>query len=333
MDQLNVTYLKPRQQGASEARARADSAFWAGAIGVGVNVILAQIADADTLSANIMALPPRKAGHRAVVGQYLGVVQLLATAWPSRSKPALLLALAALQSFAERLTDHEGLQLCGAFAGMNAGGSHSASDAARLIGQVAARLDFPIRAFDAINSDFGSYLGQMAAASSDLEVDTVLVTQRLQADHVHASVLTQQIEAVQARLQETRQRQQHHWPLGQHADLMRQDAAAHNAALDSARRQLEQLRADQAALLAEAAHLQMLLPTLSAYLAGIDRMAAGINAALAGALALQVQLSELNDTVLSAPGSAASAATQLANALPHWRAVSATMRAGMEPQP
>ena len=333
MDQLNVTYLKPRRHGEGAARPHGDSAFWSGAIGVGVNLILAQIAEVDTLSANIMALPPRKTGHRAVVGQYLGIVQLLATAWPSRSKPALLLALAALPTFAERLTEHEGPQLCGAFAGMNAGGNHAAVDAARLIGQVAARLDFPIRAFDAINSDFGSYLGQMAAASSDLEVDTVLVTQRLQADHVHASVLTQQIEAVQTRLEETRQRQQHHWPLGQHAELMRQDAAAHHAALDSAQRQLEQIRADQAALLTEAAHLQLLLPTLSAYLAGIDRMAAGINAALAGALALQVQLSELNDTVLGAPGSAAAAATQLANALPHWRAMSASMRAGMVPRP
>lgn len=333
MNQLNVTYLKPQQNGGGDAHLRGESAFWTGAVGVGVNVILAQIDDVDELSANIQALPPRKAGHRAVVGQYLGIVQLLATAWPSRSKPALLLALSALQTFAERLTEHEGPQLCGAFAGMAAGGAHSVNDAARLIANVGARLDFPIRALDAINSDFGSYLGQMAAASSDLEVDTVLVTQRLQADHVHASVLSQQIDAVQERLLDTRQRQQHRWPLGQHADLMRQDAAAHSAALDSARRQLEQIRADQASLLSEAAHLQMLLPTLSAYLAGIDRMAAGINAALAGALALQVQLSELNEAMLGAPGSGASAAAQLSNALPNWRALCATMAEGMEQRP
>ena len=332
MNHTNVTFLQA-QHGNEAARFRGESAFWTGAIGVGVNVILAQIADVDELSANILALPPRKAGHRAVVGQYLGIVQLLATAWATRSKPALLLALTSLHTFAERITGHEGPQLCGAFAGMGADGVHAASDAARLIGNVGARLDFPIRALDAINSDFGSYLGQMAAASSDLEVDTVLVTQRLQADHVHASVLSQQIDAVQARLADTRQRQQHHWPLSQQAELMRQDAAGYSSELDSARRQLEQIRADQAALLAEAAHLQMLLPTLSAYLAGIDRLAAGINAALSGALALQVQLSELHEAVLMAPGSGESAAAQLANALPNWRRLCASMSAEMAQRP
>ena len=55
-------------------------------------------------------------------------------------------------------------------------------------------------------------------------------------------------------------------------------------------------------------------------------MSAGINAALSGAMALQVQLGELNDTMLGAPLCASSARTQLAAALPNWRTLAARLQ-------
>ncbi len=319
---------------AHDARFSGESAFWTGAIGVGVNVVVAQIADIDTLAQRIEALAPQAAGRRPVVGQYLDMVKMLASGWPARSRPALLMALAALRHYSDSLVGHDAELLAGALgemavavAGAGAGAmpgrrASAGATAARVTGALIHRLDFPVRSLDAVNDNFGSYLAQMAVASNDLETDTVLVTQRLQAEHVHAYTLAQQVSTVQARLDEARTRQQGHWPLGSHADLLREEIAAQSAALDSARRQLDQLRAGQAATLSEASCLQTLLPTLSAYLAGVDRMSAGINAALSGALALQVQLSELNQALLAAPQCAGSARTQLAAALPNWRNVS-----------
>lgn len=331
----NVTYLPPPRSttsasaAAHHARATGESAFWTSAIGIGVNVIASQITDIDTLSERIQTLAPHATGRRPAVGQYLDMVRQLASAWPMRGRPALLMALAALHYYADSLTLHDAPLLAGAFDELGGGRRGAACAAGRLIASLTRRLDYPVRSLDAVNDHFGSYLAQMASASNDLETDTMLVTQRLQADHVHAYMLMQQVHQLQDSVSGARARQHGHWPLGAHAERLREQIATHTAALDSARRQLEQIRAAQSVTMNEAAALQSLLPALSAYLAGVDRMSAGISAALTGALSLQVQLGELNNTMLAAPLSAASAQAQLGAAVPHWRNVAARLqRAG-----
>ena len=231
----NVTFLPPLRAtsasasscaSAADPRATGESAFWTGAIGIGVNVIVSQIADIDTLSRRITTLAPHTAGRRPVVGQYLDMVKLLAGAWPTRSRPALLMALAALHYYADSLTLHDAPLLAGAFDEMAGGRRDASATAGRLTASLIRRLDFPVRSLDAVNDNFGSYLTQMARASNDLETDTVLVTQRLQADHVHAYMLAQQVQQLQASLAEARARQHGHWPLGAHAELLREQIAA-----------------------------------------------------------------------------------------------------------
>ncbi|GEM_PF-2388198 len=334
----NVTFLaalrdRPQRSKGANRRFFGESAFWTGAIGMGVGVILSQIGDIDAISASVDAQPARAAGSRPVLGQYIGMVQALARAWPERSRAALMAALAELRSCGEALTGEDAPRLAAALERMGDGSLRACADAARVIEGLIGRLNVPIHALDAINADFGTYLAQMAAASADLENDTVLVTQRLQADHVHAFVLAQQVHTMQARIDEARARLHGHWPLGAHAELLRREIAGHNAALDSARRQLDQIRADQAATMRDAHYLQQLLPTLSSYLAGVDRMSAGINAALSGALALQAQLGKLNQAVLAAPGCGASALVQLNAALPNWRNLAARIAQRDTPPP
>jgi hypothetical protein len=301
-------------------RAAGDNAFWPPAVGTGVQVIVTQVGELDTLAERIASLPARSGGERIVVGQYLAMLRMLAAGWPTRSRHAVLQVLSALGTFSERLTVCDGPLLTMALGHVIDGGGHGAADCARLLGALQARLDAPIRALEAVNSDCGSYLAQMAAASCELETDTMLVTQRLQADHVHASLLARRIDSAQAQLDRIRMSK------GGEAGCEKQ-----RAMLDGGRGQLDAVRAAQAALLNEAASLHVLLPALSAYLAGVDRLGSGIHAALFGAHALQSALGELRHGLQDEPRRAGAARSQLERALPEWHRLA--LRLAARPAP
>ena len=323
MSTPNVTYLHPARAVTNlcDPRFHGDSPFWSAALGVGVNVIVSQIGDVDALSRRIGTLPPRSDPRRALVGAYLGMMQLLAAAWLQRTRPALLVALRSIHAYTEQLLTHEAPLLSDALAPAGL----ARDEAARLVNTLITRLDLAVHALESIDRDFGGYLTHMAGASGELETDTVLVTQRLQADHVHASILARQVSTIQDRLDQARLRQHGHWPLGPQAEQLRREVAAQSAALDCTRRQVEQIRAEQVATLAEATFLQQLLPTLSSYLAGVDRMGAGIRATLSGTQALQAQLGELTEAMQGDGASVLLAQGQLAAALPHWRNLAARL--------
>lgn len=294
--------------------------FWLAGIGVGVNVILSQLEDIDTLSQRISVLPDRTFPKRAVVTDYLDTIRRLSATWLKSSRPALLRGLRALQVFGDQLVQADAVQLR----------SISGEPAMRLLHGMAERLDGVAATLDPLGADIGVYLEQMALASGELETDTVLVTHRLQTDQVHAAMLSQQLETLESRLGHARSRQHGQWPLGAMfrdagAEQLRREIASGHQALDSTRRQLEAIRADQADTLLEAAFLQQLLPTLSSYLAGIDRMGAGIDAVLLGLRALQTRLRDLAARQQACSG--AITPQQLDAALPHWRHLGARLGA------
>ena len=77
----NLSFLQPLRAGQAstnlpDPRFFGESAFWTGAIGVGVNVIASQTADIDALSLRITALAPQAALRRPVVGQYLDMMSV-----------------------------------------------------------------------------------------------------------------------------------------------------------------------------------------------------------------------------------------------------------------
>jgi hypothetical protein len=296
-----------------DERARNTTPFWTAGVQVGINLILSQLDDIDHLSRRIRAMPPSAGARREAVDDYLGTIGQLADAWLDTSRPALLQALRGLRAFAERLMHID--------AGQLEGEPHPAS--IRLLDDMTVRVGDSAGLLERLNLALGGHLERMALASGDLETDTVLVTQRLQADQVHAAMLSQQLDTLRERIGDARQRQHGHWPLGSQAEQLRREIATQNAALDSARRQLERIRACQAVTLAEAAYLQQLLPTLSGYLAGVDRMGAGIDTAVLGLRALQSRLREL--LALQLAGRGALQRADLDAALPHWRQLAARL--------
>lgn len=292
-----------------DARPANATPFWAAGIGVGVNVILSQLDDIDRLSQRISVLPDRASPQRAVLSDYIDSVRGLASCWLHTSRPRLLAVLRDLHGLGE--------QLDGADAPL-----HRPAALVRHLDGIGAGLD-------GLNTDLGGYLEQMALASAELETDTVLVTHRLQADQLHAAMLSQQLQTLQDRVGQARSRQHGCFPLSSRGEQLRREIAAQGDILDSTRRQLEQIRACQADTLAEAAYLQNLLPTLSSYLAAIDRMGAGIDAALLGLRAMQGRLRVLDAAADSKPADADSTRQQqLHTALPHWRHLSARLASG-----
>lgn len=304
----------------------AAGAFWSHGLSMGTSVILNMVDNVDVMSGRIAALPPRPDGARPMVAQYLFMVKTLSAAWTGHSRPALVSAVAALMHYADTFCADDAPQLAAALAQVAGGQAHGAAAGARLADGLIRRLTAPLEAITAIHHDFGSYLAQMAAASSDLETDTMLVTQRMQAEQVHAFILAQQINTLQTKLAEVRARRQGNWMLGDHADLVHRELANHGAALDSVRIELDQIRTGQAATMAEAAYLQGLLPTLSAYLSAIDRMGVGIHATLAGSRGLQVALSELKRALGEGRIDGGAALSDLQAALPNWRALAERLR-------
>lgn len=320
----NVTFLHPPLAPMPAAplhplgpEAAPDSAFWCAAIGAGAAVIADLAPHIDVLSQRIGQLPVRAAITRPVVGQYLSMVKTLAAAWGARSRPALVAAMDALVHVGDSVAQPGPQE---ALARRRSDGGRSAI---RALDALRRRLAAPANAFGALDTDFGSYLAQMARASSELECDTGLVTQRVQADHVHAFLLSQQANALQSKLDDANLRQHAYWLLGPHAEHLRQEISLHTSALEGVRRQLDHLRADQAATRAEADYLQSLLPSLSTYLAAVDRMGTAIHATLGGTQALLLELGEL-ERILTIGAGAGDADQLLRGALPYWKALAAS---------
>ena len=333
MTMQNVAFLRPhadRPDAIADLIAgqtpgpRAEGLFWSPLLGIGSNAIVNVGAELDALARAIAALPPRPEGARAVVGHYMGMVRTLAAAWSGHSRPTLLMAMRALKHFSDTFVDTEAKALSHCLLNM-ASGRGGAREAQRLIDGLIRRLAAPERTLDSVNDDVGSYLAQMAGASFDLESDTVLVTQRMQADHVHRFLLSRQLHTVAGQLAEARAQRGAYWLLPSQAGSLRKQIAVHSRTLDCVRRQLDCLHASDAATVAEAAWLQAVLPSLSLYLCAVDRIGAGIYAALVGTRSLQAGLVELK---MALPGGALNPTlllSQLAAALPAWREMSARL--------
>ncbi|HEX8610821.1 MAG TPA: hypothetical protein VF800_05975 [Telluria sp.] len=293
--------------------------FWSPGIGLGAGIILELSGDIDSLSRRIARLPERAGRGRPMVTQYLFMVKTLAAAWATRSRPGLHTALDGLRHVGDSLLAQDAPLLATALLNMFHGRPSSGPGAVRLVDGLVRRLAAPADALSALDQDVGSYLAQMGRASGELETDTVMVTQRLQADHVHAFILAQQVNTLQGRLAEARARRHSHWLLGADAGEARADIDKHSSALESVMRQLDQLREGQTAMMAEAVYLQGLLPTLSAYLSGMDRIGAGVRIAAAGTRALRAELDDLKNVLLAGPAVSNTAHAQLQAALPSWR--------------
>jgi hypothetical protein len=322
--------LAPAQAAAlreTAARTPGGALFWNPAIGLGSGIVLELAGDMDSLSQRIARLPERAAPGRPMVARYLFMVKTLAAAWATRSRPGLHGALAGLRLLGESLLAEEAPQLGTALLNMGHGRPSSGPGAVRLIDALVRRLAVPAEALAALDQDAAGYLAQMGRASGELETDTLLLTERLQADHVHAFILAQQLNTLQGRLAEARARRHSRWLPSADAGQAREEIDRHSAALDSVTRQLAHIRASQAAMMAEALYLQGLLPTLSAYLGGMDRIGAGIRIAAQGTHALRAELGELKAVLLAGPAASGNAHARLQAALPAWRMLAARIAA------
>lgn len=294
-----------------------DGAFWSGAIGAGAALMVELAGHLDVLSHSIVQLPDRPPASRPAVASYLAMVKTLAAAWHARTRPALVEALEALTHVGASLAQPLALE---ALAGAEADQGRSA---ARVLAALQRRLGAPASALSTLGADFDALLSSMARATADLQSDTLLVSERLQSDHVHAFLLSQQGNALQSKLDDANMRQDAYWLQGPHSEQIRQEIALHSSALEGVRRQLDHLYAEQAATRAEAHYLQILMPSLSGYLGAFDRMAGGIRAALAGTGAMLGELQDLQPALAGDPQAYPHAQAQLRAALPQWRALAA----------
>ncbi|NHZ37097.1 hypothetical protein [Massilia rubra] len=301
--------------------------FWSPGIGLGAGIILELSGDIDSLSQRIARLPERAGRGRPAVSQYLFMVKTLAAAWATRSRPGLHSALDGLRHLGESLLAQDAAPLATALLNMFHGRPSSGPGAVRLIDALVRRLAAPADELSALDQDVGNYLAQMGRASGALETDTVMVTERLQADHVHAFILAQQVNTLQGRLADARARRHSHWLPGADAAQAGADIETHSGALESVMRELDHIREGQASMMAEAVYLQGLLPTLSAYLSGMDRIGAGIRIAAAGTRALRAELDDLKNVLLAGPAASSTAHAQLQAALPSWRMLAARIAA------
>ena len=317
----------PAAPAPAAAPAIEDSVFWPAALEGAATAVAGLCPLIDGLSQRIGALQLRPALTRPVVGQYLTMVRTLAAAWGARTRPALLAAMGSLSHFGDSVCQAAALE---ALAGRRADRGRAAL---RALDALQRRLAAPLAAFGALDADVASYLRQMAGISAELDADTVLVTGRLQADYVHAFLLSQQASTLQGRLDDARMREQAPWAPGPHASALRQEICLHASALEGVRRQLDQLRAEQAATQAEADYLQSLLPGVSAYLAAFDRAGAAIGALAGACRALAQGLAALQEAIERDPGAVGGAERQMHAALPGWRELAAAAAAAATARP
>ena len=295
-----------------------DGAFWSGAIGAGAGLMVELAVHLDVLSHSIVQLPDRPPASRPAVASYLAMVKTLAGAWHARTRPALVEAVEALTHVGASLAQPVTLEA------LAAGGADQGRAAARVLAALQRRLGAPAAALSALGADLDALLSSMARATADLQSDTLLISERLQADHVHAFLLSQQGNALQSKLDDANMRQDAYWLQGPHSEQIRQEIALHSSALEGVRRQLDHLYAEQAATRAETHYLQKLMPSLSGYLGALDRMAGGIRAALAGTGAMLGELQALQPAVAGNLHALTRAEGGLRAALPQWRALAAS---------
>lgn len=307
MSQLNFFHARQPApaalHGGDAPHADAEGPFWCGAIGNGTAAVLELAPAIDQLAQRAAQLPLRATLTRPVVGQYLCMVRTLAAAWNLHNRPALVASMQALARFGDSVAQ---------------AGAGPAQIGPAAIATLQQRLAAPLAALEALGADFASYLAQMARVSGELDADTRLVTERLQADQLHGFLLSQQATLLQAKLDQGALRGHACWLVAPPDQGARQQQALHASALEGVRRQLEQLRAEQASTSAEADYLQGLLPTVAPYLAAVDQLGAGIDAIVAGARVLDARLAALAPTLGADP---AGVAWQLAAALPRWQAL------------
>jgi hypothetical protein len=301
-----------------------DGAFWSGAIGAGAGIMITLIAPLDVLSSNIAQLPTGTAATRPAVAHYLGALKAVALAWNGATRPALLHALAGLTQVGAGLGQPLALAALANCQG------DAGKAALRLLDNTARRLAVPAQALAALGADLDARLDGMGEATLALQSDTLLVSERLQADQVHAFLLSQHASALKSKLDEANLRQDAYWLQGPHAEQIRQEIAMHGSALEGVRRQLDHLQAEQGATRAEARYLQQLMPSLSGYLGALDRLAGAVRTAHAGSGAMLGELRALKALLAdaheqaghAAPGTALQSALQAA--LPRWRALAAS---------
>lgn len=321
----SVTQLRPAQGMApppGRAPARDDD-FWCDAVGSGLSVMVELSTHLDIMSASIARLPQPAALTRPAVARYLASVKALAQHWRERFRPGLEGAADALASTGACIM-HPTLRR-----------NHAASTArarGALPPALARRMASAIALLQPLSAELSDALDQMARASHELDADSVRLTERLQADQVHALMLSQQASTLQSKLDDATMRQHAYWLLGPHAEQIRQEIAMHGSAREGVRRQLDHLRAEQIATEAEARYLQHLLPSLSTYLAALDRLGGALRATLGGSRALLGswrQGDAAPDGAApegAAPGGGAPGDALLArlhDAAPHWEALAA----------
>lgn len=292
----------------------ADGSFWCPSVGGALRVIAELAPHLDTLSAGIGHLPERGAITRPAVGAYLGQVKTLAASWLAQTRPAL-------QDLAEALA------AIAAAAGQCGERREGVRQRERPTSPVSTtlvrRMASAVALLEKLSGEFEHGLCRMAEASGTLDASTQALSERLQADQVHALLLSQQASTLQAKLDDATMRQHAYWLLGPHAEQIRQEIAMHHSAREGVRRQLDHLRAEQAAMQAEARYLQHLMPALASYLAGLDRFGAALGAALGGKRALLGQWRVLHADREHI--SASVAERDLAAAAPCWEAIAAGM--------
>lgn len=300
---------------------RSVSAFRNGELSDGAEAVAGVIGVLDALSSGIAQLPQPEGARAAQVGQHIGAVRALAQAWPRRGRPSLLGSMTSLKQFGDEFVANDAPRLQAAFQ-RGAGDDASRQAAALMLAGVIARLSGLVEAFASVRADLGAYLGEVAGVSAALETDTVLVTRRLQDEHARARVLAGRASRLQNKLDGAHERQRWHWLLGPLGALLTREIDQLGSRMAAVAGQLAALRAEQAATLGDASYLQQLLPALSRYLTGVDRVGAGIEAARSGAQTLQIQLAELRGAIMAGPGASAGAEAQLQAALDDWRAIS-----------
>lgn len=302
---------------AAQAWRAPESAFWCGAIGAGAGIMVELAVHLDVLSNSIVQLPESTATSRPAVINYLSMVKQLAAAWSTETRPQLTAAIEALahvgtsvgQSFTRE-----------ALANRSADGGRAA---ARVLDALLRRLAAPGTALATLGGHFENQLAGMACATHDLQTDIVMVSERLQSDHVHAFLLSQQVNALQSKIDDASMRQDAYWLQGPHSEQIRHEIALHSRAFEGVRRQLDHLHAEQAATRAEAHYLQNLMPSLTGYLGALDRIGAAIRATRAGTDTLLAELKEVKRMLAEQGPASIDVDAQLRAALPRWRELAA----------
>lgn len=293
----------------------AEGRYWCNAVGSGLAVMAGLAPHLDLMSASIVHLPERTAHTRPAVAAYLAAVKQLAASWRAGMRPALLGA-------------GEALAACGASVAQAARKAVATGDAAPAKPTsgpglaLARRMGLAIGLLEQLAGHCREGLDQVARASTALEADTLQLAQRLQSDQLHALVLSQQASTLQSKLDDATMRQHAYWLLGPHAEQIRQEIAMHSSAREGVRRQLDHLRAEQAVTQAETRYLEHLLPSLSTYLAAMDRFSGALRATVGGSRALQEGWGPANRAGQAA---AATGEATLAAAVPRWRALGQTV--------